>query len=227
MNFKYLIALIGVLLLGAGLALAVQGATATQVSQNRWNSMPAAGNIVTQGGNITAANISGTMLTSRWAAFFGNVSGSVVLRDNTATVYSWTWNATSGGQVCLSTATAYTFATAAAASVANAQAIDAAGTFNLGSVADNATNTFTTASCTLNFASIPAISNTANVTTTGGFNTCLLQDGATAAKTDFAFCTAINSTGQSYLAQPANYQVMVPITPGGGTQAYYFYMDLN
>src|SRR5271157_259272 len=183
MNLKYLFALIGVMLLGAGLALAVQGATVTQVSQNRWNSQPAAGNIVTQGGNITAANISGTMLTSRWAAFFGNVSGSVVLRDNTATVYTWTWNASSGGQVCLSTATAYTFATAATATVANAQALDGSGVFNLGAVADNATNTFTTASCSLTFGSLGTISSTANVTTTGGFNTCLLQDGATAAKT--------------------------------------------
>jgi hypothetical protein len=221
MNYKTILALFGIVLFGTGLAMAISGATPTQVgNQYRWTGQSAA-NLTTEGGNITAANVSGTFLTDRWAAFFGNVSGTIVLGNNTSNVYSWTYNVSNGGEICLSPATAFSFATPAAAVPATLNT-----DFNLGSASDNATRTFTTTSCSLTF-STGTVSSLPNVTTTGGFNTCAVTDGSTGAKTNYAFCTAINSTGTNWLTNAAHYQVMVPTEPGSGTENYYFYMELN
>ena len=218
---------IAVMLLGAGIALAFSPATPTQINQTRW--IPSySNNFTTQGGNITYALVGGTLLTSRWAAFFGNVSGAIILGDNANQVFTWSWTPAIGGEVCLSTNSAYDFVNAATASTTDAQAMDANTVFGLGAAVDNATNTFTTQDCTIQLNDTASISGTANVTTAGGFNTCLIQDGATSVKGDFAFCTDINATGMNFEGNNVHYQVMVPTTPSvGSIEEYFFYMELN
>ena len=62
------------------------------------------GNLTIAGGNISYADISATTLTARWAAFFGNVSGNILLGDDPShVVYMWAWNPSDGGIVCAST----------------------------------------------------------------------------------------------------------------------------
>jgi len=230
MNIKMILALFGVMLFGAGIVLAISGATPTQIAQTRWNgSTP--GNVTIEGGNISNTNINGTTLTDRWAAFFGNVSGTIILGDNDTTkVYTWSWAAANGGEVCLSTAGAYDFSKSNKTNALDVAVIDAAA-FGLGVAVDNATNTFTSTNCDLVFNNVNAslTSSTANVTTTGGFNTCLLKNTATPTVTgDFAFCTKINNSGQDYKLGSSQYQIMVPTTPTvGATETYFFYMELN
>ena len=225
MNLKMILALFGVMLFGAGIVMAIAGATPTQIGdQYRWSGN-ASSSLTTEGGNITAANVGGVALTDRWAAFFGNISSTIVLGNNSNYVYQWSYSTTTGGEVCLSTNSSYPFAGIRSATVATVPLLNSA--FTHGVASDNATNTFTTtATCNLQFDGGVAASNTANVATQGGFNTCMIQNN-NATKSNFAFCTAINSSGTNYLTNQANYQVMVPTTPGSGTATYFFYMVLN
>lgn len=223
MNTKMLLALFGVMLFGAGLVMAISGAVPTLVAdQARWAGNTS-GSDVTEGGNISAVNVAGSTLTDRWAAYFGNVSGTILLADSTnASVYTWAWTSSNGGEVCLSTGPAYVFTSAVAAVPSE---IDTA--FSLGAASDNATKTFTTTGCTLNFNSIASIINIPDVSTTGGFVTCAIKAGGTA-KANHAFCTKINDSGTAYNSASANYQVMVPTEPVvATTETYYFYMELN
>ncbi len=50
----------------------------------------AAGQVTTEGGNITEVNVSGEQITSRWTGFYGEVSGNVSLEDaNNNVFYYW------------------------------------------------------------------------------------------------------------------------------------------
>ena len=223
MKFKTVLALIGVMLFGAGIVLAISGATATQVgNQSRWTG-GSSGSITTEGGNISATNVASTSLTDRWAAFFGNVSGSIVLGNDTVYVYQWTYDPTAGGEVCLSTNSALNFAGTLAAAVPATLDTD----FGLGTAADDAANTFQGSAGAMNFAT-SSVSGLPTVATTGGFDTAAFTSGGTGAKSNYAFCTAINSAGKNYKNNDAQYQVIVPTTPGSATtESYYFYMEFN
>jgi len=220
MNFKKVLALFGVVLFGAGIAMAIGGATPTLVSDSRWAGATA-GSDTTEGGNVSAVNVTGTVLTDKWAAYWGNVTGSILLGDNTNQLYTWTYNPTTGGEVCLSTASAFDFS---APTTATGAAVDTAWSFT-GADADSATSTFG-GSCNLNFATA-TVSGTARIDHEDStYETCVVYDGAGTAETDYAFCSAIG-TANAYNGVAANYEVMVPTTTGTATEAYYFYVELD
>lgn len=228
MNAKWIFALFGLLVLGS-VVFAIGGATAaTQSYYDRWTATAGGATITVEGGNISDVNLTSSSLTDRWAAFFGNVSGSLVLRDATNTsarVYEWlNWDPANGGEVCTSTGSAYSFA---AVTSATGAAVNSA--FTLGNAADNATNTYTDAgACNLVFDGAPAVPTSAYADhADGSFWTCAVYDGAGAAEADYAFCTNISSAGLNFKGQPAHYEVMVPTTPGVGTETYYFYAELG
>ena len=78
-----LFGLIVVCLMASSL-FAISGATTSGISQLRWTTAVTAGTAPTQGGNITGVNIASTQLTSKWASFNGNVSGTIRLSDTEA-----------------------------------------------------------------------------------------------------------------------------------------------
>jgi hypothetical protein len=219
MNMKNLFAVIGVIIMGASLALAIGGATPTVVSESRWAGA-AAGSDTTEGGNITVVNVTGMQLTDQWAAYYGNVSGNIVLGDDTNAVYTWTWTPGTGGEVCLSEGSAFDFS---APILTTGPAIDTAYSL-LG--ADNAANTVTGSTCTLDFATASVV-NTAQIDhTSDTYYTCAVNDGAGPAKANYAFCGHLD-TATAYNGDAANYEVMVPTSPGAGTETYYFYLELG
>jgi hypothetical protein len=225
MNWRYM-ALFGALLLFAG-AFATPFNASAQNQQNltRWTGGATDNVAVTEGGNISSMNLSANTLTDRWAAFFGNLTGSIYLTDaggaTTNYVYTWTASASSGGYACASNSSAYDFTTA---STATATGINTY--FNLGAASDNATATFTTNGCTLNFAGQGAIAGVLDVATGNNagdsFKTCAINSSTSS----YAFCTAANSTGKNYLGNDANYEIMVPTAPGTALMTYYFYAEL-
>lgn len=227
MGYKNLWALIGVLIMGAGIVIAISGATPTWVSESRWTG-GAAGSDVTEGGNITVVNISGTALTDKWASYYGNVTGTIVLGDGSANVYSWAWNQSGGGEICLSTNGSYDFTSLNTATGAN---VDTVWAFT-GTEGDSGANTYKTTDCGLTF-STGTVSNTGNVTLMGSstFNNCVIRSGtvASGAKGFMAFCTAIQNTttGRSYNNAPANYEIMVPTATGSGSETYFFFAEFN
>ena len=206
------------LLFAAGAASAIAGVNVTGSHNTRWSGASAA-SLSTQGGNITEANISSNILTSRWASFWGNVAGNIVLGNGNANVYTWSWAPSNGGDVCLSTGSNFDFSSIQAGS---ASEIDSAWSF--GAVPDNATNTFTTTLCDLTFAQ-GTVANATNTSLKGSstFNVCAIRETAGSAKNNHAFCTVISTTGKNYANQNANYEIMVPT---GASETYYFYAEL-
>ena len=204
--------------------MAISGASNVAiVNEARWSGS-AAPSDETEGGNITYANVTGTVLTDKWASYFGNVSGNITLDDNgaNASVYSWSWALATGGEICLSTASAYDFSTPTVATGAN---VDTAWAFS-GADADSGANTFAGA-CTLDFAQ-GSVVGTQYIDIKGAstYNSCVIYDGAGAAETDYAFCTAL-ADGLNYNSSTVHYEVMVPTTVGNVLETYYFYVELE
>jgi len=228
MNMKNVLTLFGVLLLGMGLVFAISGAaTSGETDLARWTGATA-GNATTEGGNITDVDVDADSLTDRWGAFFGNVSGYLSLTDGAGVndVYNWTWAAASQGEVCVSTDQAFDWANVEDSDAADVVAMNTA--FGLGAAVDNTTGTFSTNNCGLTFDQ-GAVANTANVTHMGlsSFETCAVDDSVTGTEGGFAFCTNIDATGTNYNGTTANYEIMVPTTPGAGNaETYYFFAEL-
>ncbi|MEM3364212.1 MAG: hypothetical protein QXS93_01745 [Candidatus Micrarchaeia archaeon] len=223
MNWRYM-AMFGVLMVfGLAFATPYNATNSTQSYYARWQGSAIAQGISIEGGNISDLNLSATSLTDRWAAFFGNLTGTIYLTSaagsTTNYVYRWSVTTINSGYVCASNSGAFNFLGAAAATAAGVNSF-----YNLGNAADNATNTLT-GTCTLNFAGQGAI-NSAPAVDTGNnaadtFRTCAITD-----TTNYAFCVAANATGNNYLGNPAHYELMVPTTPDTGLTTYYFYAEL-
>ena len=207
----------------AGILSAITGASVTAGTATRWTGQTAQ-SYTTEGGNITPVNISTVTLTDRWTGFFGNVSGTLVLGDNTNNLFNWTYSASSGGEICVSTGSAYSFASPVAGVAAT---IDTA--FGLGSTADNAASTFSGTCSDLTFAQ-STVSAPIKITHKGlsNFLTCAITDGGGTTETDTAFCGVISSTGTNYQNYTYNYELMAPTSPGAATtEVYYFYAELS
>lgn len=222
MNFKNILALFGVVLFGAGLVMAISGASVigSEVERGRWAGLTA-GSAATEGGNISGVNINGTTLTDRWASYYGNVSGDILLTDSAGTnnVYVWAWTPADGGEVCLSDASGFAWSSAA---VTTAAAVDTDMGFASG--ADQAADTYTDASVSITFNGLATITSTG----TALMGSSSFDNVAVTDSTNFAYCTDIDTAGTNYNGESANYEVMVP-TPDGasGPITYYFFAELN
>jgi hypothetical protein len=98
-----------------------------------------------------------------------------------------------------------------------------------GTGADTATNTLTGTTCNLVFTQA-SVANTVFADHTGStFNTCAIDNGANAAKTDYAFCVIMQAAGVAYNGNATNYELMVPVTNTSafGSEPYYFYVELD
>ncbi|MFA5930253.1 MAG: hypothetical protein WC861_05195 [Candidatus Micrarchaeia archaeon] len=222
---KFLIGLVVACLL-AGSLFAISGAATSGIGQQRWSGTVTAGSAPTQGGNITTLSITTTQLTSKWASFNGNVSGTIRLSDTQAgsAVYVWTYSAANGGEVCTSTSSTFPSGTPTnASSFTNFDTV-----FATTGGPDNASGTFNTTCPTLTISS-GALTNFIAARTQGSstFTTCAMNASGSAAA-NHAFCTnvAATGTGKNYNNVNANFELIVPSTAtAGGT--YYFYMELN
>lgn len=224
MENRFVLALLGVLVLGSGVAMAISAATSVnEIAQTRWNDSTSAASVVIEGGNISNTDVNGTSLTERWASFWGNVTGNIQLTDGTNFVYQWTWNGSSGGVVCLSQNNAFPFADT---EVTTAAEIDTAFGFTGG--ADRAADTYTDATYPLTIAdAAPVTSTGATLMDLSSFDNIAIGDGVETAEDDFAFCTDIDDLGTNYANVPAQYEIMVPTTDtAGATETYYFYVEL-
>lgn len=221
MNNKWIYALFGVLMLG-GVVFAISGATVgTEVERGRWTGNTS-GSVTTEGGNVSGVNVSSASLTDRWASFYGNVTGSIVLTDSAATnnVYSWTWNTSDGGEVCLSDASGFDFTSAVAGDGA---AIDTAYSWTTGS--DLGDLTYTGAAGAITFSGVTAITTADSVALEGSSS---FDDVVVTDTTNLAYCTDIDNAGTNYNGEAAQYEVMVPTSDAvDATTTYYFFVELN
>jgi hypothetical protein len=207
-------------------AINLYGASVSNISHHtRYNGTPP-GNLVAQGGNITGANVNSSQLTERWAAFYGNVTGGIVLRASAGSNYVYRWDWTTGeGAVCVTTNSSLS-----SLSVIGANGSDIDTAWSLASSAtDSGINTFNDTNCTIDIGAA-SVTNASYVDTgaAGGFMTCALKSSASPAKNEMLFCTEIVPGGTAWNGGTADYEVMVPTPEGPATtETYYFYANLN
>gem|GEM_PF-1483187 len=187
----------------------------------------ASGNLSSEGGNITGSNIYTEQLTDRWAAFYGNITGSIILTDKEGAnnVYQWGWTPTDGGVVCTSTNSSVTDLKLYPA---DGDDIDAAWGF-APSEADSGRNTFNQTGCGLTIGTTP-ITNAGYADTgpAGGFVTCSLKAEIPATKPDMFFCTNITQNGVFWNNETGDFELMVPTAFGNNVyETYYFYVNLD
>jgi parallel beta-helix repeat protein len=210
-----------------GTPATLYGANVSNVSHHTRYLGTSAGNLTTQGGNITAVNANTSQLTERWAAFYGNVTGGILLTDATSSnyVYSWSWSPADGGVVCVSLN----------ASLGSFLAIPALGSdidFAWGlasSATDSGTNTFNSTTCTLDIGGT-AVANASYADTgaAGGFITCAAKTAPAPVKAQMIFCSEIISGGTTWNNATGDYEIIAPTPEGPATtETYYFYANLN
>jgi hypothetical protein len=222
-----MLAAFAVLLFGVAFA-DVGGATTTPGSTGK-AADTASESEITEGGNVTQVTLASNQSTEKWAAFYGNVTGNLLLQQGStgSPVYVWEWNPTSGGEVCVNVNPG-TF-TWSALEVAAKSAIDTAWNFATGD-ADSATSTFTDASAAYDFAGIGS-GTTTGVIDDQTWQTFAIEDasGATT-KPDLAFCVNMSTTkGFAVNASVKGaYQLMAATNETAATyETYYFFVELN
>jgi len=205
--------------------IVLNGANVTDINNTpRWGESGPQ-NFSTKGGNITFANISSASLTDRWAAFYGNVSGKIILgSDEDTLVYTWVWQNNESGVVCVSTDATLHYENVSGASGSD---IDLAWGFAPSS--DDGNSTFTGTNCTLSIgATLVGNSSYADTGQSGGFITCALKRNQTPTKPDMIFCTQIGSTHTLWDNETGDFEMLVPTAIGyGATETYYFYTNLQ
>jgi len=226
MNSRKICIGIFIFLFGIGLAFAIQPVGNWTIISTGHFTPNATTNVTTAGGNVTNMNLSSSISTTKWAGYWGNVSGSLVLAPNSssANFYAWAWNISNGGVVC-AVAAPYGFNWAAVQNT-TAPFVDTVWAF--GAASDNATNTLVN-TCTITVGGVTVTGTAGNMTGGNTFKTCALSDAATpTTKSDLAFCVNIASAGTLFTGGSGNYQLMVPTNKTyGATETYSFWMDLG
>ena len=218
MNKGLVIAAFAVLL--AGVFAISDAATGTVVEEGYYTYSGAQASDPTEGGNVTGYNLTGNDSTDRWAGYFGNVTGDIVLGlTESEIMYSWTWNG-GAGEVCAS-AGAGTFDWA---NLAITTAADINTIFVQGAADDNATNTLTDATGTIDIDGTTVTS--AAVTDDQSWETVAVEDGGGAVKEDYAFCVNMSSGAATVTGANGNYQLMVATQPAT-IETYYFFLELS
>ena len=217
------------LLLFAGLAFAIQPAEDWDVGpQGRYTQVGQA-SVITEGGNVTELNLSSNISTAKWAGYWGNVTGDIVLAPNNAQMfYTWAWTASDGGEVCaVAAASGFDWSSVQAAL---GSAVDTIWSFDTLDT-DSGSNTLaTTGSMEVAGTLVPATNCT--TTGTGGgyiFETCILADNAAPTlKNELAFCVNITGAGTLFNGQTGNYELLTATNEtAGSTETHYFWMELN
>lgn len=225
------IALLAITIVGFALADPVATGTLTPTSSSRGTDA-GSGQLDAQGGNVTNVDIASTSITSKWAGFYGDITGVVSLENGGGAVfYNWT-SASPTGQVYATRDSSPTWGSIACASEANA------GTegdeLNLNSGLDNITNTFcetcgnhsafsvgvtsfTADECSLR---TNAYDNNGNQTT--NWDQVLLYEGS-----NVVYSTIINQDTTGFDGSTYDFQLLVGENSSTSVlTTYYFYVEI-
>lgn len=168
------------------------------------------------GGNVTNVDVETNLSTLKWQGFYGNVSGQVSLGSGSDIFYNF--GSAEFQTLYVTTGTDTVWTSLVAGTTAS---VDTLWNFGVASDVDQSVDIFTTTAGT--FGGVASVPNA----TIGNFGMGVLNDGATAAKTDIVFASNINNAGAvGFYGNTYNYQIMVPVettTP----ETYYFYVSLE
>jgi len=211
-------------LLLAGLAFAIQPAEDWQVGPQGRYAQVLNANVTTEGGNVTELNLSSNISTEKWAGYYGNVTGQIVLAPNNADMfYTWTWTSAEGGEVCaVAAASGFDWSAVAAAAAGD---VDTVWGFATGET-DSSTSTMT-GTCTMDVAgtSVPTACTTMPVS---GLESTVITDGAAVVKSDIAFCVNITAGSTLFNGGTGDYELLTAADEvAGNMETHYFWLELN
>ena len=221
-NIKYIVAVLAVVLIAFSYSAyaAPAGASTNQFSEETYTS--AAGTSTTEGGNVTGLNISGDQQTVKWAGFFGNISGGIVLKDSSGdSFYEWTVSDVTNCTVYAANESVTTWSNLANAAPSNMYSwlvtagsedaynetfkTEATANFNGGAITANSTTTWTSGS--------QGVLRTYSLIEGGGVTTLIWANKANASYTGFD-------------GSLVDYQVLVPAPESPSTLTYSFYLEI-
>lgn len=190
-----------------------------------------AGDGAALGGNITDVSFEDVLtVTSKWQAYYGNVTGSIMLGSSVNDkMYEWTVS-TIAGEVFASQDGSMTIAKWEALTARNATQVDTDFSFTAGD-SDSAANSFNVDPAAIVVAgrSIDGGANTAvktyNGTEIATWPTIALSPDSTEA--NYVFAGVIISDGEAYDDTTKDFQMIVPENQDTGTETYYFYVELT
>ena len=214
--------MIAVLILSFSLVTAApSGAAATEGTSTGGTSTTST-TVNIDGGNVTYVDVNSDVVTSRWAGFFGNVSGSLFLSDASANnFYQWTIGSMTGAVVYAASGTVSDWAEGSSiVPLTNANAPS----YVNGSYTDNFTQTFAASeaftSSTYNIAGTPYATTYNSSGVAGNLKTYALYSN-TDSETIWAGKVVDDADG--FDGTTVDYQILLPAQTG---TTYSFYMEL-
>jgi len=203
------------------LTTAQQGATVTPGTPETWSG-PSPGSTTAEGGNITEVNMSGVSQTIHWQGFWGQVSGSIALKDaSNNTMYNWTVATVSGNVYTSNDSTGITWSNLMEGDDSDCDNI-------VGTGADSCTNTFGPSTKTFTVAgsditTVPIV-QTFNYTGSGTFDEGILEDSGGSGP--WVYVATIYNNANTFKNGAADFQMIVPVN-GTNTVTYYFWLELG
>ncbi|MGM5480849.1 MAG: hypothetical protein ACQESE_00395 [Nanobdellota archaeon] len=220
MNVGKIFVFAAVFLMAVSLAFAAPGGASTTEGASEQATGTSSTTVDTEGGNVTYVDVSGTSITGRWAGFFGNISGNIMLGDSSDNqFFQWTVSDLTGAVVYAANTTVTDWTQANFDPASNA----VMPSYVQGSLTDNFTNTFTASeefsSSSLTVADVP-FATTWNSTGVGNLKTYALQSIADNALVFGGL--AVDDT-DGFNGNSVDYQILVPAET---TTSYSFYLEL-
>ncbi len=224
MNEKNIIVLSGILVLIMGYFVLVAnatnptGATDTEGTPET-KGEGTAGNVVSEGGNITEVNLSGATQTTHWQGFWGQVIGAITLDDaSDNTLYNWSIGTMSGNIYISNKSSGISWSSCTNVSASWCNNIVGTGDDSCTNTFDDSTKTFTIAGN-----SIPGvnITQTFNAAGTGAWDEGILN-----CSNEMLFAATIYNNANTFKNGNADFQAIVPVN-GTATKTYYFWIELG
>lgn len=226
-NLAMILMALGVLLVAPFAVAAPSGASITTGTQERAPDQ-SPNTIPSEGGNVTQVNVSGYVVTTKWAGFYGEVSGDIRLADSSNHIfYQWTVSDPADAVVyaCNDTVSDWSasniipiYAENASTGWLPAFLIDGTDSFNV---------TFASQE---QFKSNSLTIDNVNYTTTwqGGSKGSDFKTYALASYTDKTLIWAGKAVADktAFNSGTADYQILAGVNSQSGTTTFYFYLEL-
>jgi len=222
MKGKIIMLMLAIIVLSFSIVVAAPTGGDTTVGASTTGSSTASTAVSIDGGNVTYVDVNSDVVTSRWAGFFGNVSGSLFLADASANnFYKWSISSMTGAVVYAANGTISDWA--AGTSIVPLTNANAPSYVN-GVSTDNFTQTYNAneafTSSTYNIASTPYATTYNSSGVAGNLKTYALYS-TTDSATIWAGKVVDDANG--FDGTTVDYQILVPAQTG---TSYSFYMEL-
>ena len=222
MKGKIIVLMLAIIVLSLSLVTAAPSGGAATEGASTGGTSTGTSTVNIDGGNVTYVDVNSDVVTSRWAGFFGNVSGSLFLSDASANnFYQWSISSMTGAVVYAADGSVSDWA--AGTSIVPLNNSNAPAYVN-GVYTDNFTQTYAAneafTSSTYNIAATPYATTYNSSGVAGNLKTYALYS-ITDAKTIWAGKVVDDADG--FDGTTVDYQILLPAQTG---TTYSFYMEL-